>query len=102
MSEVDIGNSSMALPGDVTEIPCATIKEMIERARSRRAPVVKSMDDPWLLKVGLYVPKTNEWFTVSLEGKVSDLHEHDMSTMEARNRLATSAASMDGWAEEAL
>lgn len=58
MSEVDIGSPSMELPGDVTEIPCATIKEMIDGAKSRRAPVVKSMDDPRTLKVGLYVPKT--------------------------------------------
>ena len=93
------------LPDDMVEVCCSSMEDLREQVKSRRAPVVKPLDNPMKLLIGLYVPKTKEWFTCSLANpKVKRENWFDvLSSLKARESFARSLQSKEQeWEQESI
>jgi hypothetical protein len=93
-------------PPDPITVRCASLDDLVCQVKSRRAPVVKPMDEPRMLWIGFYVPKTNEWFVCGLSELKREERDRQMellSSYEGRESFARSMESKDeAWQSESI
>jgi len=93
-------------PHDPIVVKCDDLDDIVRQVKSRRAPVVKSMDEPRKLWIGFYVPKTNEWFVCGLSQMKKGERDRQMALLyssEEREAFARTMESKDeAWQSESI
>jgi len=90
-------------PADPIIVRCTSVDHLTSELRSRRAPVIKPLDDPRRLWIGFYVPKTNEWFVLRLATIERDGNEiKKFNDITDRIRFALGLELKDSWQHESI